>query len=199
MTAHWAALPVKTEVSSVGHEWLLCVGELAGMRYTRQLSPPPSALDELAATHQPSAACSQPSAACALRPRPESVKTARDFTGSVLREWGLSGLADIAGLVVSELVTNALRHGVTPGRVVCGDCPVQLQLLGQAPYVMCTVTDPGSGIPVLREPDPFGETGRGLNVVESCCVRWGWHLLDGGGKVVWALLHPDADCGHSLR
>jgi hypothetical protein len=45
---------------------------------------------------------------------------------------------------------------------------------------------------VLREPGAFAENGRGLNVVESCCVRWGWHLLDGGGKVVWVLLHPDA-------
>jgi hypothetical protein len=66
-----------------------------------------------------------------------------------------------------------------------------LRLLGQAPYVMCMVTDPGTGIPVLREPGPCAENGRGLNVVESCCVRWGWHLLDGGGKVVWALLHPE--------
>jgi anti-sigma regulatory factor (Ser/Thr protein kinase) len=192
MTAHRAALPVKTEINSVGPQLLLCAGQPAGLRYTSQMRPPLSALDELAATHQPSAACTQPSAACALRPRPESVKTARDFTGIVLREWGLSHLADIAGLVVSELVTNALRHGVTPGQAGRGDCPVRLRLLGQAPYVMCLVTDPGSGSPVLREPDPFGETGRGLNVVESCCVRWGWYLLDGGGKVVWALLHPDA-------
>jgi hypothetical protein len=27
-------------------------------------------------------------------------------------------------------------------------------------------------------------------VVEACSVRWGWHLLDEGGKVVWALLRP---------
>ena len=55
---------------------------------------------------------------------------------------------------------------------------------------MCMVADPGSGIPVLREADPCAENGRGLTVVETCSVRWGWHLLDGGGKVVWALLRP---------
>ncbi len=65
---------------------------------------------------------------------------------------------------------------------------------------MCMVTDPGNGIPTVRESGPFAESGRGLNVVESCCVRWGWHLLDGGGKVVWALhasgrLSPGTDPG----
>ncbi len=185
MTAHRAASPVKTEVISVGHEWPRSAGEPSGMRYTSPLRPPVPTLDELAAT--------QPSATCGLRPVPEAVKTARDFTRSVLRDWGLLDLADVASLVISELVTNALRHGVPGGPAVTSDCPIRLRLLGQAPYVMCMVTDPGSGIPVLRDPGPCAENGRGLNVVESCCVRWGWHLLDGGGgKVVWALLHPDA-------
>jgi len=64
-------------------------------------------LDELAA--------SQPSATCGLWPVAESVKTGRDFTRAVLSDWGLMDLADTAGLVVSELVTNALRHGVPAG------------------------------------------------------------------------------------
>ncbi len=184
MTAHRAASPVKTEVMSVGHEWLLSSGEPTGMRYASPLHRPVPTLDELAA--------SQPSATCGLRPVAESVKTGRDFTRAVLCDWGLDDLADMAGLVVSELVTNALRHGVPAGPPITGESPVRLRLLGQAPYVMCMVTDPGAGIPVLRDPGPTAENGRGLNVVESCCVRWGWHLLDGGGKVVWALLHPDA-------
>ncbi len=66
----------------------------------------------------------------------------------------------------------------------------RLRLLAQAPFMMCMVTDPGSDIPVLRESEPTSESGRGLNVVEACSVRWGWHLLDEGGKVVWALLRP---------
>jgi anti-sigma regulatory factor (Ser/Thr protein kinase) len=184
MTAHRAASPVRTEVKSVCHEWLPSTGEPTAMRYASPLRPPVPMLDELAAT--------QPSATCGLRPVAEAVKTGRDFTRSVLRDWGLTDLADAAGLVVSELLTNALRHGVPAGAPVTSECPVRLRLLGQAPYVMCMVTDPGSGIPVLRDPGAFAENGRGLNVVESCCVRWGWHLLDGGGKVVWALLHPDA-------
>jgi two-component sensor histidine kinase len=104
----------------------------------------------------------------------------------------MADLTDLAELVVSELVTNALRHGIPSARRLTSDCPVRLKLLGQAPYLMCMVTDPGTEIPVLRESGAFAESGRGLNVVESCCVRWGWHLLDGGGKVVWALLRPEA-------
>ena len=132
----------------------------------------------------------QPGATCLLRPRPESVKTGRDFTQATLLDWDMPGLADVAELVVSELVTNALRHGVTSARSPVGEHCIRLRLLAQAPFMMCMVTDPGSDIPVLREPEPTSESGRGLNVVEACSVRWGWHLLDEGGKVVWALLRP---------
>jgi two-component sensor histidine kinase len=134
----------------------------------------------------------QPSATCALSPLPESIKTGRDFTRAILPHWGMAALTDLAELVVSELLTNALRHGIPSARRLTDDCPIRLRLLGQAPYLMCMVTDPGTELPVLRDSGPFGESGRGLNVVESCCVRWGWHLQDGGGKVVWALLRADA-------
>lgn len=193
MTGHRAAAPVSTEVMSVNREWLLTCGDPAGLGHTvadpaglgqaRVAHPAPPALGDLAA---------QTSAACALRPDAESVKCGRDFVCATLRAWGLAALADMAGLVVSELVTNALRHGMPAGQRFLSDRPIRLRLLGQRPYVMCMVTDPGHGIPTVRESGPFAESGRGLNVVESCCVRWGWHLLDGGGKVVWALMHPDA-------
>ena len=112
------------------------------------------------------------------------------FHPQLAGQWRLAALVDVAGLVISELVTNALRHGMAQARVRPSERPIRLRLLGQPPYVMCMVTDPGSGIPVVRDPGR-SRNGRGLNVVESCCVRWGWHLLDGGGKVVWALMHPD--------
>jgi Histidine kinase-like ATPase domain len=130
----------------------------------------------------------QPSATCTLTPSPESVKTGRDFTRVTLRDWGMTGLTDLAELVVSELITNALRHGIPSARRLGADQVVRLRLLAQDPFVMCMVTDPERAIPVLREADPAAESGRGLTVVEACCVRWGWHLLDEGGKVVWALL-----------
>jgi anti-sigma regulatory factor (Ser/Thr protein kinase) len=128
------------------------------------------------------------SAACTLSPSPESVKLGRDFTRATLRDWGMSALTDMAELVVSELVTNALRHGIPAACELDGQQVVRLRLLAQAPFAMCMVTDPARTIPVLREADPAAECGRGLTVVDACCVRWGWHLLDEGGKVVWALL-----------
>jgi hypothetical protein len=165
MTAHRAALPVTAGVNGTSR-----VGFL------------------VAAPQRPSPA--QPSATCPLGPRPESVKTGRDFTRATLLDWDLSALTDPAELVVSELVTNALAHGVPSARRFVSEHCIRLRLLAQAPFVMCMVTDPGHEIPVLREPGPTCESGRGLNVVESCSVRWGWHLLDEGGKVVWALLRP---------
>jgi anti-sigma regulatory factor (Ser/Thr protein kinase) len=129
-------------------------------------------------------------ATCLLGPQPESVKTGRTFTRTTLADWRLSSLTDTAELVVSELVTNALRHGVPSAHGTVGDHCIRLRLLAQAPFVMCMVTDPGAGIPALRDSGPTEECGRGLNVVESCCVRWGWQSLDEGGKIVWGLLRP---------
>jgi anti-sigma regulatory factor (Ser/Thr protein kinase) len=129
-----------------------------------------------------------PSAACALSPCPGSVKAGRDFARATLADWGMGDRTDEAELVVSELVTNALQHGIPGAREPGERQVVGLRLLARDPFVMCLVTDPGLGIPVLREPDPGSECGRGLTVVEACCVRWGWRLLDEGGKVVWALL-----------
>jgi len=100
----------------------------------------------------------------------------------------MGGLTDVAELVVSELVTNALRHGIPATRKPGEQQSVRLRLLAQAPFVMCMVTDLERAIPVIRDADPAAESGRGLTVVEACSVRWGWHLLDEGGKVVWALL-----------
>jgi anti-sigma regulatory factor (Ser/Thr protein kinase) len=130
----------------------------------------------------------QRAAARALAAQPDSVKIARDLTRGTLHNWGMPALIDDAVLVVSELVTNALRYGAA-GR---GDeLAIWLQLLAQPPYLMCLVTDTSRDIPLRRQTGAGDASGRGLQVIESCCSRWGWHLLDQGGKVVWALLPRD--------
>ncbi len=63
----------------------------------------------------PDAASASGSASCALPPRYEAVSSARNFTRSTLRYWDLAEKFDDVALVVSELVTNAMRHGLTPG------------------------------------------------------------------------------------
>ena len=78
-------------------------------------------------------------------------------------------------LAVSELVTNAIRHG--------GD-PVTLTVLPAEDGVRVEVTD---GCPELspgEEPDPLDTGRRGLRLVDAVCRSWGWHPVD-GGKCVW--------------
>ncbi len=54
-------------------------------------------------------------ARCALRPQPCAVKAARDFTRATLGHWHVHGLYDDAAVVISELVTNAVRYGCGQG------------------------------------------------------------------------------------
>jgi anti-sigma regulatory factor (Ser/Thr protein kinase) len=123
-----------------------------------------------------------------LPPRPESAALARDFTRAALRHWGMSDRGDVAILIVSELVTNALRHAVLSTQWMPGEHPITLSLLRGDHDLLCVVMDPASSVPVRKTPDAAAEGGRGLQVVESCSASWGWQPADGGGKVVWALL-----------
>jgi anti-sigma regulatory factor (Ser/Thr protein kinase) len=182
MTGHRAAPPVTAEVGGPMHDDLLTASRPERLRTSGPLLCAPALPGGAGG-----AAPAQPTATCTLSARPESVKSGRAFTRMTLADWGMAELTDMAELVVSELMTNALRHGVPAARAADGQT-VRLRLLAQPPFVMCMVTDPGTEIPVLRDSDLAAESGRGLQVVEACSVRWGWHLLDEGGKVVWALL-----------
>ncbi|MFE5794670.1 ATP-binding protein [Streptomyces sp. NPDC056503] len=133
------------------------------------------------------------SASCALPARYEAVRGARKFTSATLDSWDLGDRFDDVALVVSELVTNALRHAVPDGG--CPDDPqgppVRLHLMRWASRLVCAVRDPSRQSPETRggEEDFSAESGRGLFLVESFSDSWGWHPLAGTlqGKVVWAL------------
>ncbi|MEU6811024.1 ATP-binding protein [Streptomyces sp. NPDC046831] len=149
-------------------------------------------------------------ASCALPARYEAVGEARRFTRGALEHWETGDRFDDICLVVSELVTNALRHGLpldhrqsgheahrSPSYDATGtarnraeDPPVRLHLMRCAGRVVCAVRDPSHDTPVAGDTDDCAaESGRGLFLVESFSDSWGWHPLDGavGGKVVWAL------------
>ncbi|MER5887441.1 ATP-binding protein [Streptomyces sp. NPDC001941] len=139
------------------------------------------------------------SASCALPPRYEAVRGARQFTRATLTQWELCDRFDDVALVVSELVTNALRHALPGGpSEACEGArapqepPVRLHLMRWTSRLVCAVRDPSQDSPEEREAsgeDFSAESGRGLFLVDSFSDGWGWHPLAGTlrGKVVWAL------------
>jgi anti-sigma regulatory factor (Ser/Thr protein kinase) len=116
-----------------------------------------------------------------------AAKAARDFSGRILQGWDLPILFDDAAMIVSELVSNALRHGVRGRNGLAYDC-IELILWRRSGQIICAVTDPGTGTPVLAHPEPLAEAGRGLHVIEALSSTWGWTKLSGGRKAVWAAL-----------
>jgi hypothetical protein len=131
---------------------------------------------------------------------PSSVGRAREFSLATLRRWGVVDRTDDIGIVVSELLTNALRHGVpqastqppASGQPHAGGqrrsrWPVRLGLVQPGRYVMCAVADPGAQMPAPREPDYLAESGRGLHVINALSDGWGSTVPTNPGKVVWAV------------
>lgn len=124
----------------------------------------------------------------ALDPGMGSPRTARDFTRQTLRAWDLDTLTDDATVIVSELVTNAWRHGLRCGLDDPAADPIELIFWRSGRELFCVVTDSGEGRPVLAEPDLCAEAGRGLHVIEALASSWGWSPLDAYRKAVWAAL-----------
>ncbi|WP_310435806.1 ATP-binding protein [Streptomyces sp. 3330] len=109
---------------------------------------------------------------------PGAVRTARGAVRGQLRDWHLDSLSDIAALLVSELVTNALRHATGP---------IGLRLVRPAGLVgvlLVEVSDPLPELPRERIARPEDETGRGLQLVASSSRRWGTRPGN-TGKTVW--------------
>ncbi|MCF6524981.1 SpoIIE family protein phosphatase [Streptomyces sp. JJ36] len=104
-----------------------------------------------------------------------AASTARRLVREQLGLWGLAELADVTELVVSELVGNALRYGQGPG---------ELRMLRNE-RLMVEVSDTGPDLPQIQHADVSDEGGRGLQLVNMLCRRWG-SCRTPRGKVVWA-------------
>ena len=116
-----------------------------------------------------------------------SVGVARDFTAATMQRWGISERGDDIVIVVSELLTNALRYTMPCPGAARPRWPVRLGLLQPGPWVLCAISDPSDEVPVPKDLSCFGESGRGLRVVDSLCDEWGCTPPGPRGKVVWAM------------
>jgi serine phosphatase RsbU (regulator of sigma subunit)/anti-sigma regulatory factor (Ser/Thr protein kinase) len=110
-----------------------------------------------------------------IRPEPSEVGRARAAVREQLHDWGLPKAADNAELMVSELVTNAVRHSHAR--------PVALRLV-RGDTLLCEVEDDDHELPTLLNARPADESGRGLRVVSTLAREWGTSRT-AAGKNVW--------------
>lgn len=109
---------------------------------------------------------------------PGAVRTARAVVRGQLRTWGLDSLSDVTALLVSELVTNSLRHATGPIGVRL------VRPVGLPGALLVEVSDPLPDPPRERAADADDESGRGLQLVAGSSRRWGTRP-GSTGKTVW--------------
>lgn len=106
---------------------------------------------------------------------PREVGRARRLVREQLALWGLSEVAETVELLVSEVVTNGVRHA--------HGHRVELRLV-RSEALLCEVVDDDHALPTLLSAGPGDEAGRGLRVVDALAREWGTSRT-GGGKTVW--------------
>lgn len=113
---------------------------------------------------------------------PATVADARAAAAGKLAEWGLAPLDFAVELIVSELVTNAVRYA---------GGPIGLRLIHADTVLFCEVSDPSNTQPRLRRASDNDEGGRGLFLVAQLSSRWGSRYRQ-SGKTIWAELEAPA-------
>jgi anti-sigma regulatory factor (Ser/Thr protein kinase) len=122
--------------------------------------------------------------------RPSEVGRVRRAIRAAVVRYGLDEAhADVAQLVASELVMNAVLHGGPP---------VIVSLSIEPNTTVIEVYDGGAGLPVVGTTDDPAHARRGLRVVEGMCRDWGTVPGDGGGKTVWCDLPNDPSSGAAV-
>jgi len=109
-----------------------------------------------------------------------SVREARMLIREPMKRWGLEDFIPVTELLVSELVTNAVRYGKSEYSAG-GEIQFRLILEGG---LICEVCDTSPALPRVLQVDRDAENGRGLHVVSQLAKRWGARRTP-AGKVVW--------------
>ncbi|WP_141581785.1 ATP-binding protein [Actinomadura sp. WMMA1423] len=118
-------------------------------------------------------------AAIVIKAELEAVREAREFVALAFGGWGLEDF--VARTVVSELATNAIKHGSREG-----DQVIVRAFRREDGAAVIEAWDRSTALPAVGPVDLAAESGRGLRLVEALARRWGTRPLNEGGKVVWA-------------
>ncbi len=118
-----------------------------------------------------------------------SAGLARAALRKQLQEWGIAGgVADVAALLLSELVANAVEaEAAEGGAELAAGHDVGVRFALAAGRLRVEAADGGGGWPVLKAADEGDECGRGLAVVDALADAWGVSSY-AAGKTVWAEL-----------
>jgi anti-sigma regulatory factor (Ser/Thr protein kinase) len=131
-----------------------------------------------------------------LAARPEAVSAARRFTVATLQAWDIDReVIDVAALLVSELVTNAVDHTRHHGPWTPGETEPTPATIPAVVWVR--VRDNGASLIIevwdnnLTPPTPQPQSldtehGRGLFLIDVLSQQWGYYWPKAGGKIVWA-------------
>jgi anti-sigma regulatory factor (Ser/Thr protein kinase) len=131
----------------------------------------------------PDAVCDlTPTAHRSLPASPHAPRDARAFLAAVACPQHVShDSVQTAALLVSELVTNALRHAGPPLSLTVG-CARS--------WLVVEVNDGSLELPAQQSPDELAEGGRGLPLISALATAWG-SVVSSSGKVTWLRLHLD--------
>jgi hypothetical protein len=112
-----------------------------------------------------------------------SASEARRVARSALADWGLAPLDDTVSLLVTELVSNGVRHARTQ---------LVLTLSLDGPCLRIAVSDGDPRVPVARPREELTVGGWGLALIDSLSTEWGTDIDDSRGKTVWFEIDTNA-------
>jgi anti-sigma regulatory factor (Ser/Thr protein kinase) len=115
---------------------------------------------------------------------PTAAREARRQVRAAIRTWDIPADPDLAVLLTSELVTNALRHEVTG--------IVMLAITWSGGQLRVDVHDTSRALPMLVDAPVDAETGRGLMLVSTLSAEWGFYRTPAGKAVYFTIaFQPD--------
>ncbi|MFJ2029624.1 ATP-binding protein [Streptosporangium sp. NPDC087985] len=117
-----------------------------------------------------------------ILPEPESVASVRRFVHDVAADWkATEDVPEIAELLASELVTNAIAYGSAD---IPASRAIRITVGKEERFLTVDVYDSCTAIPRMRRADHMEISGRGLAIVKDLSSEWGW-TLNPYGKSVW--------------